>query len=879
MEEAIVIFNPNEKPFGPLSNNFRNNILIDDKLYNTVSNYVYSLPLKSGSFKRVLSDSPVKDLLITRDNFIRDEQIAIIKSSLKKSLKVKFINTDLGAGLVRTNQSHLVYRSDNTFLGVNKEGQGENLLGIMLMHIRRQQMELTAKINKQLSDDRFYSELYDNYLLYSIMKQKIMNGSPDFMVYIKPSIDLTTYVKGYDINQVINSYGRDLIQYESPSKDTVIELYNKNLLPTEVIEEIRSPGLLPFRLLKKFGSSYMNEMIRKIKHRLYDLFTQKVAEKYVPETYNPTYGKYIIEKHLSKLPIDEKEKIMEKIYSLDSLGMLDPTISDKIKDEFNLTMPISDQLFDEIIKTAPNVKPGEKLTVDNLDQEDVQHLGNVLGEVDSLKQFIEDRKAFSIMFPNLANENARRDAREIWKAMSPEDKKPFFDIMRGTISETLSNIPLYNPLQPEINFTDDFENDPNGFLSNDFPFMMTINYLKYPSVTHFVTANLFTNLSYVSNVTQAHPYLLADPIADPGVISSYKMPRIVLKEYYDRLEDDIASLTINGVVKALDIKFSNGEMASLLLATGNVPIINEDFSDPILGVGPNKDGQNVTGKHLEFLRRKIQEEGVHQPAVITIEPTPSIGEIVKEDAVIMKWFTDRTGDIVNSIIHFANYLKSTGFQVSEIDTRMASFVIYNLYRACIPITEKYAETTPVPKEFSEMVRDLFKTRISGGVVKLIWKYISHLTLYLVDEYAKAENLDLSKVLDDINSKFINAENRCEGPYTKLVAENCCVSGVANILGKVRKYVTDSGRFFTVSEPELLLAFNLITPGGYNGEMGDYPGDMKGLLKFFEKKGLSISTPIASKVRQFAEYLVLNKDEIDINRILSRIFFFATLIPK
>lgn len=869
MEEAIVIFNPNEKPFGPLSNNFRNNILIDDKLYNTVSNYVYSLPLKSSTFKRIISEGPTKDILTLRDKFIRDEQISIIKSSLKKSLKVKFINTDLGAALVRTNQSHLVYRSDNTFLGVNKEGQGENLLGLMLMHIRREQMDLTSKITKQIADDRFYSELYDNYLLYSIMKQKIMNGSPDFLKYLQ----------GYKINQVIDSYGRDLIQYESPSKDTVIEIYNKNLLPTEIFEEIRLPGLLPFRLLKKFGLTYINEIQRKVKHRLYNLFTQKVAEKYVPETYNPTYGKHIIEKSISKLSFEEKEKLMERIYALYNSGKLDKTITETINVEFIIS-PLTEEKIEELKKAAlTEAKPGEKLIVDNLDQEDVEHLGEVLGEVDSLKQFIEDRKAFNIMFPNLANDDVRRDAREIWKAMSPEDKKPFFDILRGTISETLSEIPLYNPLQPEINFTDEFENDPNGFLSNDFPFMMTINYLKYPSVTHFVTANLFTNLSYVSSIIQAHPYLLADPVANPGIISSYKMPRVILKEYYDRLEDDIAGLTINGVIKALDIKFSNGEMASLLLATGNVPIINEDFADPILGVGPNKDGQNVTGKHLEFLRRKIQEEGVHQPAVITIQPTPSIGEIVKEDAVIMKWFTDRTGDIVNSIIHFTNYLKSIGFQVSEIDTRIASFVIYNLYSACISITEKYAETTPVPKEFSEMVKDLFKTRISSGVIKLIWKYISHLTLYLVDEYAKSENLDLSKVLDNINSKFINPENRCEGPYAKLAAENCYISGVANILEKVRKYVTDSGRFFTVSEPELLLAFNLITPGGYNGNIEEYPGDMKGLIKFFEKKGLTISTPIASKIRQFAQYLVINKDEIDINRILSRIFFFATLVPK
>ena len=42
MEESYTIFDPKDKPFGCLSNNYKHPMKLDDKYWNTVTNYIYA---------------------------------------------------------------------------------------------------------------------------------------------------------------------------------------------------------------------------------------------------------------------------------------------------------------------------------------------------------------------------------------------------------------------------------------------------------------------------------------------------------------------------------------------------------------------------------------------------------------------------------------------------------------------------------------------------------------------------------------------------------------------------------------------------------------------------------------------------------------------
>lgn len=42
MEESYTIFDPKDKPFGWLSNNYKHPMKLDDKYWKTVTNYIYA---------------------------------------------------------------------------------------------------------------------------------------------------------------------------------------------------------------------------------------------------------------------------------------------------------------------------------------------------------------------------------------------------------------------------------------------------------------------------------------------------------------------------------------------------------------------------------------------------------------------------------------------------------------------------------------------------------------------------------------------------------------------------------------------------------------------------------------------------------------------
>ena len=60
---SIRIFNPNEKPFGPLSNNFYFPMLFpgDPKKYKSVTSYIYA-NLSKAENQYLLVNTPVKDV-------------------------------------------------------------------------------------------------------------------------------------------------------------------------------------------------------------------------------------------------------------------------------------------------------------------------------------------------------------------------------------------------------------------------------------------------------------------------------------------------------------------------------------------------------------------------------------------------------------------------------------------------------------------------------------------------------------------------------------------------------------------------------------------------------------------------------------------------
>ena len=66
MKQVVKIYNPQDVPFGPLSNNYVHPMVIDGKIWNTVTNYIFSNLLVTPLYKNILqnADIQVKNLIL-----------------------------------------------------------------------------------------------------------------------------------------------------------------------------------------------------------------------------------------------------------------------------------------------------------------------------------------------------------------------------------------------------------------------------------------------------------------------------------------------------------------------------------------------------------------------------------------------------------------------------------------------------------------------------------------------------------------------------------------------------------------------------------------------------------------------------------------------
>jgi predicted NAD-dependent protein-ADP-ribosyltransferase YbiA (DUF1768 family) len=136
MTLSIRIFDPNDKPFGCLSNNFKN-MKYDRSLGDcqTVTNYIYSNCLSNRINKQLMckAKTDFKNFFLKK----HEEEIqSKIRSSILTALKVKFSNPELAKLLLETGTAPLLYMSTNSFLGNGERGDGDNWYGKSLEQIR-----------------------------------------------------------------------------------------------------------------------------------------------------------------------------------------------------------------------------------------------------------------------------------------------------------------------------------------------------------------------------------------------------------------------------------------------------------------------------------------------------------------------------------------------------------------------------------------------------------------------------------------------------------------------------------------------------------------------------------------------------------------------
>ena len=146
---SIRIYNPDELPYGLLSNNFNYKMFIDGEEWDNVSQYIYTnlIPIENKNYRDILKMTPYDQISSKYLQYESNIKDTFVKDVLIKGLEKRFDNEKVREYLLNTGNSRLFYINDNNLFFGTKESlihklkmldynESKNVLGQVFEEIR-----------------------------------------------------------------------------------------------------------------------------------------------------------------------------------------------------------------------------------------------------------------------------------------------------------------------------------------------------------------------------------------------------------------------------------------------------------------------------------------------------------------------------------------------------------------------------------------------------------------------------------------------------------------------------------------------------------------------------------------------------------------------
>ncbi len=350
--------------------------------------------------------------------------------------------------------------------------------------------------------------------------------------------------------------------------------------------------------------------------------------------------------------------------------------------------------------------------------------------------------------------------------------------------ENINDFPYEKPSGEPIKIYDDIhKNDPKlvAFSNNDYSKFIKIDENIYPTITHYLYTVLLANLFSIGSIKNAYNYIIANQNA-PMNLTRFKDPIVIVVEYTKLKElSDIQQIKKLSII-GLDKKFQDRLLQDVLISTGNDIIIWNDFSDPILGIGPDKTGENLIGTYLMKLRSDMNEKHKNQTFHLLTEN--EITTFLHEDHVLYAWVNMRIMDTCKTIDCLKNYMYHKNKETVKINTEFVESVLDIVYQPCSHIfaTSKKI-SADLPKWFEDAVHKCqgFE-KTNADVASVIWKRLSVMIWYLIDHLKETTVKNLRHVLFQIQ-RISSTEKNCI-KITSSNTDNCILSAIINLLKRM-----------------------------------------------------------------------------------------------
>lgn len=371
LPQEVVIKTAKDIPFGILSNDYYSPFVSKEKIWNTVTNYIFAHMVSTPLYRLILQVSPVFSSYSKKHKFeeklneyltgveqqrgmkLRDEEIKNITEKFREqfslrdksiyqlyeyfhdkevndttydALKQGYINliendSKLSELLLSTGTYPIVYISNDNVLGVNQETkQGLNFVGFILEQIRFK-LRHTRDIKRQAEELKISNqEILDIYRAYTKLNELINKG-----------IDILPYQ-----NKTIDEINEELEDNSYIDEDSILSAYKNrqlSIISDYVLNKDETPNRLVVELRKQRMDDLENALINKRKLKAITIYTEQILKRTFPEE-NKQHLKNAALQLVFAAPSGEAyKKLTDTVYNLYITGELekkDPSIAKKI---------------------------------------------------------------------------------------------------------------------------------------------------------------------------------------------------------------------------------------------------------------------------------------------------------------------------------------------------------------------------------------------------------------------------------------------------------------------------------------------------------------------------------------------------------------------
>ncbi len=805
----IRIFNPHEKPFGPLSNNFNFPFELDGRSWKTPTNYIYANMFWEYGRKNLIGNSKVRDVYNIFINEITSQREVTIRKALKNAFTVLFnTNEDAKNALLATEDKKLILEGNGSMLGLGPRGDGMNIYGIQLEEFRTHLAYKEKTKLEQKEIEEFEDKIYTIYRVYETLNNHMKEGN-----------DIDEYIdKDYDT--IVNT----LDEPKLLKKIDFIRLYNQDniTLPTYVTKQFNNDDGL---LVAAIRADKLVDLQSKRKFQRRD----GIFKIYLRDLISTNYENLSEEEQdvaiSQSIPGKNYSEIKNKIVNLYELGILNENVSEDI-DAFLDSIP---EITQEDITQAKSILTNSQIL------DDIKSISSIASS--SSKSSNPSSSSKSSNAPSISSAGSEvyvKSPQEInyvsysdWVLKSNDRARAHKE---GTFVESDENqipstarprLPVndpssppallqpkpekmqsFNPSKSNTKHVDIYKIKPTDILSpRVYTNMLSIKANDYPTIYHYVNACLIADLYNTDTDNEqigpelAHRYIMTRP-ESPKNPGSYvyldELPRL-FKKYYDI---GFEARMKRNAVRSINKRFSHRMFQDLLLSTNDNQIEYGDTKNIVLGTGRHNDGQNFVGNHLMYIRQNLREERKNIPEEISIA---NIAQIITSDKFLNNWVISRTNDMIKSIIIMNMYLCEKQNKCSDkITKNNVKEILSYIYHPCSHITKLSTNVkTPIPNFYIDMVRkSTDKLDLEG--IKVLWDYIVTILYFIITS---------SPNMSDI-SKTISKAQEITSNTTKSVNESI-LGAIIKILLRVRQYNQDNNLNQQFTREDILLAVRLI----------------------------------------------------------------------